>query len=803
MAQNTNTSLSLANLIDILNKAQSIDRRYGVYDTEADALTAMAQYGLDGRLVAVYTDKANGVCKLYKYNEVHHRLDSVGGAESDDTKLDKIWAEIEEQTETLLTDYVVVNQGNQLYKTTVAKLLANVADTEIFVTVSTLPATGVENKIYLVPSESPEDQNQLEEWIWIEDDWERIGGLSIDLSNYYTKTQINDLLNNKADKTDPRLTNSREWTASTVSQSEAEEGTSTTRRAWTAQRVRQAISGWWDSIGTTFGKGFISLTNATQAREKLALGDSATKDVGQSRDTVMEGDDDRIVDGGVVRESILLTSKDNIDDIITPGHYHIFEGDIPVGFPRDSGGAMKVFLTRENNEVFQIIYGADNTLLTRSLLWGDWTDWNRYAPTHWVNNNFAKLSDIYKENAVLDGDWFLKPNTEDTYNVIAREYIINKVLYTDTITGEVTRAPRHATLRRWDMITVESDHTFLITSGVPALDPTRPIPNKQQAVLTYIFVSAVADAPAEPDFLLLYDENVGEPAESNVTTGAPSIVDLDSTEAPFQGTTHILFKERVSDTVDEAVVFTFTTLQNLNNYGKLILHMATSKGGAANNHFLIHVKNGNTTIASFSSVAISWSPTGVGNWERGVLDMVEYANLPHDEFDKIIIDASNGPGWDGYIQEYSKLDYIFLTEKDDTTPVNPVVIQKTSDIPINDGATGDSRYAEMKDLAPKLNVKTANFTINPIADNQAIIINKGFTCTLNPNLAFTEGFSIAMKNDSSSSTAIVMQAKAGTTFSVNGAAPMTSGTVSLSEGGTCTIVFSLTDSKFYLDGAFI
>lgn len=36
-----------------------------------------------------------------------------------------------------------------------------------------------------------------------------------------------------------------EWVAETVSQAEAEAGTATTRRAWTAQRVRQAIAAWW------------------------------------------------------------------------------------------------------------------------------------------------------------------------------------------------------------------------------------------------------------------------------------------------------------------------------------------------------------------------------------------------------------------------------------------------------------------------------------------------------------------------------------------------------------------------------
>lgn len=44
---------------------------------------------------------------------------------------------------------------------------------------------------------------------------------------------------------DPALTDAREWTASTISQEEAEAGTATTRRAFTAQRVFQAVAAWW------------------------------------------------------------------------------------------------------------------------------------------------------------------------------------------------------------------------------------------------------------------------------------------------------------------------------------------------------------------------------------------------------------------------------------------------------------------------------------------------------------------------------------------------------------------------------
>jgi hypothetical protein len=44
---------------------------------------------------------------------------------------------------------------------------------------------------------------------------------------------------------DPRLSDAREWSGDTVPQDEAEAGTATTRRAWTALRVFQAVAAWW------------------------------------------------------------------------------------------------------------------------------------------------------------------------------------------------------------------------------------------------------------------------------------------------------------------------------------------------------------------------------------------------------------------------------------------------------------------------------------------------------------------------------------------------------------------------------
>lgn len=50
---------------------------------------------------------------------------------------------------------------------------------------------------------------------------------------------------NYARTDDTRLTDAREWSAATVTQAEAEAGTATIRRAWTAQRVFQAVAAWW------------------------------------------------------------------------------------------------------------------------------------------------------------------------------------------------------------------------------------------------------------------------------------------------------------------------------------------------------------------------------------------------------------------------------------------------------------------------------------------------------------------------------------------------------------------------------
>lgn len=84
---------------------------------------------------------------------------------------------------------------------------------------------------------------------------------------------------------DARLSDAREWTATTVSQIEAETGTATTRRAWTAERVRQAVVAWWNS--STFKTKLDGVaTGATANATDAQLRDRATHTGVQAISTV-------------------------------------------------------------------------------------------------------------------------------------------------------------------------------------------------------------------------------------------------------------------------------------------------------------------------------------------------------------------------------------------------------------------------------------------------------------------------------------------------------------------------------------
>jgi len=79
---------------------------------------------------------------------------------------------------------------------------------------------------------------------------------------------------------DARLSDSREWSATTISQAEAETGSATTRRAFTALRVFQAVAAYIAANFSATGQALATAANAAAARTALGLGTAATAATG-------------------------------------------------------------------------------------------------------------------------------------------------------------------------------------------------------------------------------------------------------------------------------------------------------------------------------------------------------------------------------------------------------------------------------------------------------------------------------------------------------------------------------------------
>lgn len=67
-----------------------------------------------------------------------------------------------------------------------------------FEVVQTLPAVGSTGTIYLVPN-SGSGQNIYDEYIYYNSSWEKIGSTNVDLSQYWSKSELVAITNNEID----------------------------------------------------------------------------------------------------------------------------------------------------------------------------------------------------------------------------------------------------------------------------------------------------------------------------------------------------------------------------------------------------------------------------------------------------------------------------------------------------------------------------------------------------------------------------------------------------------------------------
>ncbi len=73
-------------------------------------------------------------------------------------------------------------------------------ETVKFVILDVLPEKGQGSTIYFIPKKDTKLSNVYEEYIWIDNKYEMIGSTDIDLSNYYTKKEVDDLISEERSK---------------------------------------------------------------------------------------------------------------------------------------------------------------------------------------------------------------------------------------------------------------------------------------------------------------------------------------------------------------------------------------------------------------------------------------------------------------------------------------------------------------------------------------------------------------------------------------------------------------------------
>ena len=64
--------------------------------------------------------------------------------------------------------------------------------------VQELPATGEAHTLYFVPSADSKTKNIYDEYLYANNAWEQVGSTAVDMSDYYTKSQVDALLDDYA-----------------------------------------------------------------------------------------------------------------------------------------------------------------------------------------------------------------------------------------------------------------------------------------------------------------------------------------------------------------------------------------------------------------------------------------------------------------------------------------------------------------------------------------------------------------------------------------------------------------------------
>lgn len=128
----------------------------------------------------------------------------IGNINSDIEGINNTIVELDQEKQNILTagsNITITNNtisSNQIDDTqnsstrtwSSSKIASEIADASFEVQiVQSLPKSGGNHTIYFVPSSDTGETNYYDEFMWVDNAWEKIGSTEIDLSNYYTRDE--------------------------------------------------------------------------------------------------------------------------------------------------------------------------------------------------------------------------------------------------------------------------------------------------------------------------------------------------------------------------------------------------------------------------------------------------------------------------------------------------------------------------------------------------------------------------------------------------------------------------------------
>ena len=145
--------------------------------------------------------------------------------------------------------------------------------------------------IYFVPRQTPDTNDVYDEYMYISNAWEHIGSTAIDLSNYYTKTQVDTLLAAKANATDVYTKSQVDTAISEVEDTVDSLSTSMSEMADTVSSLSTAQSELADDMDS------LSTSQSELAEDVETLG----SEVADKQDTLIAGNGIEIDEDNVIK----------------------------------------------------------------------------------------------------------------------------------------------------------------------------------------------------------------------------------------------------------------------------------------------------------------------------------------------------------------------------------------------------------------------------------------------------------------------------------------------------------------------